>query len=1269
MKKQLLFILVMLLPLMASAHDIEVQNGDGKTIYYNFTNDGTELAVTFQGNYYLEYKDEYRGNVVIPQEVCYMNSTYKVTSVGEGAFYNCSGLTSVTIPNIVTSIGSMAFYNCNALTSVIIPNNVTSIDAGAFYSCSGFTSVTIPNSVTSIGENAFKDCSKLKKVIVSDIAAWCGVNFGNKEANPLNYARHLYSDENTEIMDLVIPNSVTSIGGNAFCGCSSLTSVTIPNSVSSIGGNAFYGCSSLTSVTIPNSVTSIGGNAFYYCSSLTSVTIGNSVMSIGENAFEKCSGLKKVIVPDIATWCGINFGNYVANPLYYARHIYSDDNTEIKDLCIPNGVTNINDYSFSECSGLTSVTIGNSVMSIGDWAFSNCSGLTSVTIGNSVTSIGNRAFWQCSGLTSIIIPNSVESIGNLAFDNCDGLTSVTIGNSVTSIGECAFYVCSHLRSVTIGNSVKSIGRAAFSGCGGLISMVIPSSVVSIEEDAFNYCTRLKELIFEDGEDSLQFLSINPTKKTEVNWFKECPLDSIYLGRNIYNTPFTDNDALRTVTFGNKVNAIPGCIFLNCIQLNHVELSNSITKIGSAAFQGCKNLKNFVIPQNITNIENAAFNSSGLSSLIIEESENILYFEGRNIFSGCPLTNIYLGRNFGGAPFSYNYSFQYITIGSKVTELNEDIFYERTGIKNLIVEKGENPLVIRSSQKLNYGTYRYYTIMPFSKTPIDTIFVDRTLISRGSDDEVVYLSPFYGVPSSYELIFGDEIKELADYCFKDNNITSIRIPKNLKKIGNSCFSGCVNLRTINIEDCEESLEIGDEQTFYQCSLDSIYLGRNLAYNYNKSPFPSSRERLKKLNIGNYVKEINDYMFIGFKSLLSIDLPKNLTKIGKQAFYDCEGLTTLTIPSSVKEIGQQAFEKCRELKNLVIEDGEEGLAFTAEPNFINNAFLMSPLEDIYIGRNFIYQYVSPFSALESIKELTLGSKVTRLGDGAFAACPNLKAVYSNTETVPTTEGYIFTESYLADATLFVPYSLYDEYRVTYPWNKFGNMINDEGKYNLFYMVDEVEYKKYVVKEGDGITPETEPTKEGYTFNGWSEIPDSMPAHDVIVKGAFSINKYKLIYNVDGEEYQSYDLDYGSSIIPEDVPIKEGYTFSGWSEIPETMPAHDVTVAGSFSINSYKLTYMLNNEVYKEMTYEYGATVTPEPQPEGDYASFEWIDLPQTMPAHDVVVYAMYTSGITDVLMKTQQNVRIYTPNGKKLNKLQKGLNIVVLDDGTVKKVVVK
>ena len=241
------------------------------------------------------------------------------------------GLTSVTIPNSVTSIGSYAFYGCSKLTSVTIPNSVTSIGNYAFYDCSGLTSITIPNSVTSIENNAFSGCSGLTSV--------------------------------------TIPNSVTSIGNYAFYYCSGLTSITIGNSVTSIGGRAFSGCSGLTSITIPNSVTSIGNSAFYYCSGLTSITIPNSVTSIGERAFEYCSGLKKVIVKDIAAWCGIKFYGFYSNPLSYAKHIYSDEDTEITNLIIPNSVTSIGEEAFYGCSGLTSVTIPNSVTSIGDNAF------------------------------------------------------------------------------------------------------------------------------------------------------------------------------------------------------------------------------------------------------------------------------------------------------------------------------------------------------------------------------------------------------------------------------------------------------------------------------------------------------------------------------------------------------------------------------------------------------------------------------------------------------------------------------------------------------------------------------------------------------------------------------------------------------------------------------------------------------------------------------------------------------------------------------------
>ena len=158
------------------------------------------------------------------------------------------------------------------------------------------------------------------------------------------------------------------------------------------------------------------------------------------------------------------------------------------------------------------------------------------------------------------------------------------------------------------------------------------------------------------------------------------------------------------------------------------------------------------------------------------------------------------------------------------------------------------------------------------------------------------------------------------------------------------------------------------------------------------------------------------------------------------------------------------------------------------------------------------------------------------------------------------------------------------------------------------------------------------------------------------------------VDGEVYKSFEIEYGTSITPETEPVKEGYTFSGWSWIPKTMPAEDVTIMGTFSVNKYKLTYMIGDETYKEVEIEYGSTIPTEPQPDGDYVRFEWVGVPETMPAHDVIIYADFETGIMDVM--ALQGVRcIYSPNGKRISKLQKGVNIVVMNDGSVKKVYVR
>ena len=323
MKKVFLTLILTILPLLASAEAVEI---DG--IWYNLVPKAKEAEVTNNPN-------GYSGRVEIPKSVMNDGIEYKVTSIGEGAFSNCSLMTSVIIPNSVTSIGERAFYNCSSLTSV-----------------------NIPNSVTSIGENAFYRCSGLTSVYISDLSAWCGISYsGSCYYSPY----HLYLN-GEEIKDLTIPDNITSIRSYAFYNCSSLTSVTIPNSVTSISNSAFRDCSGLTSITIPNSVASIGSYAFNGCGGLTSITIPNSVTSIGYSTFYGCCGLTSVTIPrNVTSIEGSAF----------------EGCSGLTTVTIPSSVTSIRNYAFFG-SGLNSVTIPNSVTYIGEQTFAKCGNLTDV---------------------------------------------------------------------------------------------------------------------------------------------------------------------------------------------------------------------------------------------------------------------------------------------------------------------------------------------------------------------------------------------------------------------------------------------------------------------------------------------------------------------------------------------------------------------------------------------------------------------------------------------------------------------------------------------------------------------------------------------------------------------------------------------------------------------------------------------------------------------------------------------------------------------------
>ena len=456
----------------------------------------------------------------------------EVTRIGEKAFFGGQDINSITIGKNVTSIGyaafayqyaitevhisdvaswlninfegsdsnPMSFYyaelylNNERITDLVIPEGIKEIKKYAFYNCLQLKSVTIPASVTKIGKDAFAYCESLTDVYISDIAAWCNIDFESSvfglNSNPLKYADSLWLN-NEPITELYLPDNTTSIKSNAFYGYKQLKSITIPDSVTSIGRNAFYGCSNLANITIPDSVTSIGIDAF------------------STTAYYN------------------NTNNWTNGDLYIDNHLIRADSSVKGAYSVRNGTITIGGDAFSDCSDITNITLPDSIQGIGDSAFYNCSSLSEITIPDNITSIGNSIFYGCSSLAELTIPDKVTSIGRSAFSGCSSLSEIIIPNTITTIGSYAFSGCSNLSEITLPDTLNIIESYTFQKCTSLTTITIPQEITNIGYAAFNGCTRLSTINYTgspDDWDSIYIQTSNsPLRKATINYLPGKPL--------------------------------------------------------------------------------------------------------------------------------------------------------------------------------------------------------------------------------------------------------------------------------------------------------------------------------------------------------------------------------------------------------------------------------------------------------------------------------------------------------------------------------------------------------------------------------------------------------------------------------------------------------------------------------------------------------------------------------------------------------------------------
>ena len=715
-----------------------------------------------------------------------------VTAIGNYAFYGCSGLKSVEIPKNVVNIGVSAFYGCNELLSISIPKNVGNIGYGAFFDCykienitveegnivyhsngncliktnsklivlgcknsviptdgsvtgigafafagcTGLDKISIPSSIKNMADGAFSGCYGLKDVYITDIAAWCVTSFNGVAANPLYYAQNLYLN-NELVLDLVIPDNVTSINSYAFYGCSGLKTITIGSGVKNIGTSVFLRCGEIESINVAKgnvqyrsegnclikkstktlilgcknsiiptdgSVTGIGANAFNSCSGLVSISIPDSIKTVYDGAFSDCVGLGRVDITDISAWCGISFANGSANPLKCAHKLYLNGEL-VTELVVPNNVRSISKYAFFSCSDLESISIGNGVKSVGVSAFDGCEKLVSITVDK------ENAAYRAEG--NCLIRTATKSL---------------ILGCKTSV-------------IPTDGGVTNVGQSAFSGCAELKEITIPKSVVSIGKDAFYGCIGLKKLNINDIS---AWCSIS---------FENIYSNPLHYAKNLY----VNDDKIVDLVIPNSVKSIAKYAFCGCSEIESLSIGSGVKSIGQSAFGNCEKLAGITVAD-----ENTIYRSAG---------NCIVKIANKTLILGCKTSVIPTDGSvkvIGQSAFEGCSELHEIAIPKSVVKMGSGAFEGCTGLA-----------------KVDVADLAAWCAISFVDAEANPLYNAHVITVNGD--------------VKTEIVIPNGVKTISRYAFAGcADITSVTIGSSVKSIRENAFEGCAGLTSINYE---------------------------------------------------------------------------------------------------------------------------------------------------------------------------------------------------------------------------------------------------------------------------------------------------------------------------------------------------------------------------------------------------------------------------------------------------------------------------------------